>query len=195
MAVGETLYIVNGSNVQAGNYTVVSINSSVSVTVKWLNYPSDAVATTTITSGGLVTPTGVRGATGATGATGPSGGGGGSSFRVLGTFQCPGNGTISLEAGSTNIASVALVADPNGFLTELLILVTFTTALSSALYPVFSSLYTSYNRYGAGFSFPYTNGVNDGRTTTTVLLILENPTFGSVHDPSTTACTVVLMIP
>lgn len=63
MSVGLVLYIAGG-----GYYSVTNIPSSMSVLLTNLGYSGNAAAGTSISSGALVTPAGMRGATGADGA-------------------------------------------------------------------------------------------------------------------------------
>lgn len=57
MAIGQVVFISDGTN--WGHFEVLTIPSSTSVTLDWLQYPNDAVGTTVIASGATVSPAGV----------------------------------------------------------------------------------------------------------------------------------------
>lgn len=57
MAIGQIIFISDGTNF--GTFEVLTIPSSTSVTLDWLDYPNDAAGTVTIVSGAKVTPAGI----------------------------------------------------------------------------------------------------------------------------------------
>lgn len=70
--VGQNIYIADSSG-EGGYYEVVSVNSTVSVTVKLLSNNSGTTTGTTINSGAKVSPAGKAGATGSNGSNGSNG--------------------------------------------------------------------------------------------------------------------------
>jgi hypothetical protein len=57
MAIGQIIFISDGTN--WGHFEVLTLPSSTSVTLDWLQYPNDAAGTTVIASGATVSPAGV----------------------------------------------------------------------------------------------------------------------------------------
>jgi len=90
LAVAQTIFVAT-----AGYFSVVTINSSTSVTIQNLNYPGNASVSTVIASGSKMSPGGLQGATG-------SGGAGKNSFTNLATnFTQPSVGsTVSINVGA-----------------------------------------------------------------------------------------------
>ena len=56
MAIGQIIYVSDGTN--SGHFSVLTLPSSTSVTLQWLDYPGDSAGTTVIASGAKVSPSG-----------------------------------------------------------------------------------------------------------------------------------------
>jgi len=78
ISVDNTVWMISNATLGingGGIYTIVTVNSSTSVTIKWTGIGPNAGST--INSPALISPQGAVGVTGATGPQGPAGGGGG----------------------------------------------------------------------------------------------------------------------
>lgn len=56
MAIGQIVFISDGTN--TAHFSVLTVPSSTSVTLNWLDYPGDAAGTTVIASGAKISPSG-----------------------------------------------------------------------------------------------------------------------------------------
>lgn len=66
-AIGQNIFISDGTNL--GNFSVVSIPNTNSITVQFLGYTNDSAPGATISSGAIVSPAGQKGADGTNGFT------------------------------------------------------------------------------------------------------------------------------
>ena len=119
MAIGEN--VIYGDGTTVGNFEVVSFPTVNSAVLKWLDYPGDSVTTSTMLTGGVVTPAGRlftpanpipvdQGGTGAATLTGILLGNGVGAVTTLGwatgTFTANGATPVTVAAASVTANSI-----------------------------------------------------------------------------------------
>ncbi len=95
MAIGQVLIITDTGGVKWGSFRVLTLPSSTSATLDWLDYPGDAVGTSTLAIGSQVSPSGVQ----PTGPTAVADGGTGSTTATT--------ARAALGVGGANLSAYA----------------------------------------------------------------------------------------
>jgi hypothetical protein len=121
MAIGQN--VIYGDGTTVGNFLVISFPTVNSAVLEWLNYPGDSVTTSTMLTGGVVTPAGqlftpanplpvAQGGTGAATLTGILLGNGVGAVTTLGwatgTFTANGATPVTVAAASVTANSIII---------------------------------------------------------------------------------------